>query len=168
MEHLGPDATEKWLRGVVDNMARAPKGGDTDQIRAVASGECQIALTNTYYMARIMRSQKPEDQAVADKVAVSFPNQASWGTHMNIAGAAVAKHSKNRDNAVKFLEYLASDSAQQYFANGNNEWAAVAEVAVANPALNRFGKFKAERIPVSVAGMNQVKIQQMLDRVGYK
>jgi iron(III) transport system substrate-binding protein len=168
MEHLGPDATEKWLRGVVDNMARDPKGGDTDQIRAVASGECQIALTNTYYMARIMRSQKPEDQAVADKVAVSFPNQASWGTHVNIAGAAVARHSKNRDNAVKFLEYLAGDSAQQYFANGNNEWAAVAEVNVSNPALARFGKFKAERIPVSVAGMNQVKVQQMLDRVGYK
>ena len=168
LEHMGPDATENWLKGMVANMARAPKGGDTDQIKAVASGECQVALTNTYYLARLMRSEKTEDRAIVENVGVVFPNQQSWGTHVNIAGAAVAKHAQHRDAAVKFLEYLASDSAQAYFASGNNEWPAVSGTRLVNPALDSFGKFKTETLPVSVIGMNQVKVQQMLDRVGYK
>ena len=168
MEHLGQPATEAWLKGVVDNMARAPKGGDTDQIKAVASGECQIALTNTYYLARMMRSSKPEDRQVVEKVGVVFPNQQSWGTHVNIAGAAAAKFSPNRKSAVLFLEYLAGDQAQAYFADGNNEWPAVSSVKASNPALDTLGPFKAETIPISLVGMNQVKVQQMLDRVGYK
>ena len=168
MEHMGPAATEIWLRGVVANMARPPKGGDTDQIKAVASGECQIALTNTYYLARLLRSEKAEDRAVVDSVGVVFSNQKSWGSHVNIAGVAVAQFAPHREAAVKFLEYLASDAAQAYFANGNNEWPVVAGLKIANPALESFGRFKAETIPVSVVGMNQVKIQQILDRVGYK
>lgn len=167
-EHLGAAATETWLRGVVANMARDPKGGDTDQIKAVASGECGIALTNTYYLARLMRSTKPEDQAVVEKIGVVFPNQSSWGTHVNVAGGAVAKNSKNRAAAIRFLEYLASDSAQTYFANGNNEYPAVASVKLDNPALDAFGKFKAELIPISVVGLNSARVQVILDRVGYK
>lgn len=169
-EHMGPAKAEEWLKGLVANMARPPKGGDTDQIKGVASGECGIAITNSYYLARIMRSTKPEDQAIADKVGVVFPNQQSWGTHVNIAGAAVAKNAKNTANAVKFMEYLASPEAQNYFANGNNEWPAVASVKVSNPALQSMtgGSFKSETIPISVIGGNQVKVQQMLDRVGYK
>jgi iron(III) transport system substrate-binding protein len=149
-------------------MARAPKGGDTDQIKAVASGECQVALSNSYYVARLMRSDKPEDKAVMDKVVVMAPNQASWGTHVNISGGGVARYAKNRDAAVRFLEYLASDEAQRYFADGNNEWPVVASLKIANPALDAMGRFKTETIPISVVGMNQVKVQQMLDRVGYK
>lgn len=168
LEHIGAPATETWLRGLVGNMARPPKGGDTDQIKAVASGECQIALTNTYYLARLMRSEKPEDRNVMTSIGISFPNQKTWGTHVNIAGAAVAKFAPHREAAVKFIEYLASDKAQAYFADGNNEWPAVAAVKSSNPALEKFGQFKSETIPTSVVGMNQVKIQQMLDRVGYK
>ena len=168
MEHLGPQATEVWLRGMVDNMARAPKGGDTDQIKAVAAGECQIAITNTYYLARMMRSGKAEDQQVMEKVGLVFPNQQSWGTHVNIAGAAAAKFAPNRAAAVQFLEYLASDSAQAYFADGNNEWPVVKGVGLTNPALSAMGAFKSETIPISVVGMNQTKVQQILDRVGYK
>ena len=167
-EHLGAAAAETWLKGVVANMARPPVGGDTDQIKAVASGECAVALTNSYYLARLMRSTKPEDRAVMEKVGVVTPNQQSWGTHVNIAGGAVAKYAKNREAAVKFLEYLASDSAQNYFANGNNEWPVVAGPKVSNPALESLGSFKTETLPVGVVGMNQVKVQQMLDRVGYK
>lgn len=169
-EHLGAAKAEEWLKGVVANLARAPKGGDTDQIKGVASGECQIAVTNTYYMARILRSTSAEDKAIADKVGVVFPNQASWGTHLNIAGGGVAKNAKNAANAVKFLEYLASPQAQDYFANGNNEWPTVPSVKVANPALQAMsgGAFKSETIPVSVIGANQTKVQQMLDRVGFK
>ena len=169
-EHLGEARAEQWLKGLVANMARDPKGGDTDQIKAVASGECGIALTNTYYLARIMRSNAPEDKLVADRVGVVFPNQQTWGTHVNIAGAAVAKNTKNEANAVKFMEYMASPEAQNYFANGNNEWPAVPSVKVSNPALQAMtgGSFKSETIPVSVIGYNQIKVQQMLDRVGYK
>jgi iron(III) transport system substrate-binding protein len=168
MEHLGPQATESWLQGVVANMARAPKGGDTDQIKAVASGECQIALTNTYYLARMMRSDKADDQQVVEKVGVVFPNQQTWGTHVNIAGAAAAKFAPHRQAAVQFLEYLAGEQAQAYFADGNNEWPVVKGVKVANPALDALGAFKSETIPISVVGMNQGKVQQILDRVGYK
>ena len=170
IEHLGPQKTEAWLKGLVDNLARSPKGGDTDQIKAVASGECGVALTNTYYLARLMRSSKPEDRAVTEKIAVVFPNQSSWGTHMNVAGGAVARHAKNTDNAVKFLEYLASPSAQNHFANGNNEWPTAKGVNFDNPALKAMtgGNFKSELIPISAVGMNQIKVQQMLDRVGFK
>ncbi|WP_421885239.1 extracellular solute-binding protein [Methylibium sp.] len=167
-EHLGAPKTEAWLKGVVDNMARAPKGGDTDQIKAVASGECGIALTNSYYLARLLRSEKPEDKAVVEKIEVVFPNQQSWGTHVNIAGGALAKHAKNREAGVKFLEYLSTNSAQAYFANGNNEYPVVPGVKVANPALDAMGAFKAELIPISVVGLNSIRVQQILDRVGYK
>jgi iron(III) transport system substrate-binding protein len=169
-EHIGEAKAEVWLKGLVDNMARAPKGGDTDQIKAVASGECGIALTNTYYIARLMRSDKAEDQAVISKIAVVFPNQESWGTHVNIAGAAVAKNAKNSANAVRFMEYLASPAAQDYFANGNNEYPVVASVKLTNTALSTMsgGAFKSETIPLAAVGNNQAKVQQMLDRVGYK
>ena len=161
-------AIERQRSAMVANMARPPKGGDTDQIKAVASGECQVALTNSYYLARLMRSEKSEDRAVMDKVGIVFPNQQTWGTHVNVAGAGVARHAPHRDAAIRFLEYLAGDKAQIYFADGNNEWPAVASVRIANPALQAMGRFKAETIPVSVVGMNQVKIQQMLDRANYK
>jgi iron(III) transport system substrate-binding protein len=169
-EHLGPAATETWLKGMVDNMARAPKGGDTDQIKAVASGECGIAVTNTYYLARLMRSTNPADKAVAERVGVVFPNQQSWGTHVNVAGGAVARYSKNQANAVKFLEYLVSPEAQNHFANGNNEWPVVKGLKLENPALKAMtgGNFKSELVPISAVGMNQIKVQQMLDRVGFK
>jgi iron(III) transport system substrate-binding protein len=168
MEHLGEAATKEWLTGLVSNMARSPKGGDTDQIKATASGECQIALTNTYYLARLMRSDKAEDRAIMEKIGIVFPNQKTWGTHVNIAGAAVAKHAKNTGAAVKFLEYLASDSAQRYFADGNNEWPVVKGLKVSNPALEQMGAFKSETIPSSVVGLNQIKVQRLLDQVGYK
>jgi iron(III) transport system substrate-binding protein len=170
VEHVGEAKTEAWLKGLLDNMARSPKGGDTDQINGVASGECAIALTNTYYLARMMRSTAPADKAAMEKVAVVFPNQSSWGTHMNIAGGAVAKYAKNRDNAIKFMEYLASPYAQDHFANGNNEWPTAKGVTVENAALKAMtgGTFKSETIPLTAVASNQVKVQQMLDRVGYK
>ena len=97
-----------------------------------------------------------------------FPNQSTWGTHVNIAGAGIARNAPHLDAARQFLEYLASDQAQAYFADGNNEWPAVASVHTANPALAAMGQFKSETIPVSLIGASQIKIQQMLDRVGYK
>jgi iron(III) transport system substrate-binding protein len=170
VERLGDAKGEAWLKGLVDNMAHAPKGGDTDQIKAVASGECGVALTNTYYVARLVKSSKPDEKEVMEKVKVVFPNQRTNGTHVNIAGAAVAKHAKNKDNAIVFLEFLASPYAQDYFANGNNEFAATKGVKIENAALKAIGGdgFKAEQIPLGAVSKNMVKVQQMLDRVGYK
>jgi iron(III) transport system substrate-binding protein len=170
VERLGDAKGEEWLKGVVANMARAPKGGDTDQIKAVASGECGVAITNSYYVARLIKSDKADEKAVMQKVRVMFPNQATSGTHVNIAGAAVAKNAKNPANAVKFLEFLSGPFAQDYFANGNNEFPATKGVTVSNPAIVAMGgtSFKRETIPLGVVAKNQVKVQQMLDRVGYK
>lgn len=170
VERLGDTQGEAWLKGLVNNMARAPKGGDTDQVKAVASGECAVALTNTYYVARLVKSTQAADRAVMEKVRVVFPNQATSGTHVNIAGAAVAKHAKNRDAAVQFMEYLASPFAQDYFANGNHEFPAAKGVTIDNPTLNAIGgkSFKAETVPLASVAKNLTKVQQMLDRVGYK
>jgi iron(III) transport system substrate-binding protein len=167
-EQLGAARLETWMKGVVANMARAPKGGDTDQIRAVASGECQIALTNSYYLARLMLSSKPEDQAAMEKVGVVMPNQSGQGTHMNIAGGAIAQHSRNVPAAQRFLEYLSSDAAQAYFANGNNEWPVVPGLKIANRALESFGDFKRETVATATLGANIGKVQQLLDRAQYK
>ena len=170
-EHLGEQKAEAWLKGLVANMARTPKGGDTDQIKAVGSGECQVAVSNSYYIARLLRSDKPEDKALMERVGIVFPNQSSWGTHVNIAGGAVAKHARHEANAIRFLEYLASPEAQNYFANGNNEWPTAKGVKVNNPALQALsggGDFKTETVPLAAVGANQVKVQQMLDRVGFK
>ncbi len=166
--HQGEAKAEEWARGMVANFARAPKGGDTDQIKSVAVGECQVALANTYYVARMMRSTKPEDQKLMEKVGVVWPNQATTGTHINVSGAGVLKHAPHKEAAVKFLEYLASDDAQRYFADGNNEWPVVSSVKVSNPALEALGKFKADTLPVKKLEMFQVKAQMIFDRAGYK
>ena len=166
--HQGEAKTEEWARGMVANFARAPKGGDTDQIKAVAAGECQVALSNTYYIARMMRSTKPEDVKAMERVGVVWPNQASTGTHINVSGAGVLKHAPHKEAAVKFLEYLASDDAQRYFADGNNEWPVVDSVKVSNKALDALGKFKADTLPVKQLEIYQVKAQMIYDRAGYK
>lgn len=168
IERNGEKAAQEWASGMVTNMARSPKGGDTDQIKAVASGECGVALTNSYYLARLMRSTKPEDIAVVSKIGFVWPNQKSGGVHINIAGGGVAKNAPHPKAAVQFLEYLASDSAQTYFADGNNEWPVVVSVRVDNPALKELGPYHAEKVSVAAIGRNQIAAQKILDRVGYK
>ena len=166
--HQGEAKAEELARGMVANFARAPKGGDTDQIKAVSAGECGVAISNTYYVARLMRSSKPEDRKVMEKLGVVWPNQSSTGAHINVSGGGMLKTAPNKDAAVKFLEYLASDAAQRYFADGNNEWPAVESVKVANPALDSLGKFKADKLPVKNLAMYQAKAQIIFDRAGFK
>jgi len=170
ISHLGEAGAEAWAKAVVANLARAPKGGDTDQIAAVAAGECQIAVANTYYYARLARSAKPDERSIAEKVGVVWPNQAPGdrGTHINISGAGVLKNAPNRDNAVRFLEYLASDEAQRYFADGNNEWPAVPTVQVTNPVFAALGPFRQDTQSVFEYGKNQPVAQRIFDRVGWK
>jgi iron(III) transport system substrate-binding protein len=164
----GPAAAEDWAKGVVANFARAPKGGDTDQIKAVASGECKIAVANTYYFLRLLKSEKPEERAIAEKMHIIFPNQAGRGTHVNISGAGMLKYAKNKEAAVKFLEYLSSESAQEYFANGNNEFPAVNLKMKGNPQLAAMANFKRDSVNVGLIGKNTPAAQQIYDRAGYK
>ncbi|HCZ17676.1 MAG TPA: Fe(3+) ABC transporter substrate-binding protein [Candidatus Accumulibacter sp.] len=166
--HHGEAEAEQWAKGVVANFARAPKGGDTDQIRAVAAGECAVAVSNTYYLARLMRSDKAEDRKTMDKVGVVWPDQQGVGAHINVSGGGVLKHAPHREAAVRFLEYLASDQAQRYFADGNNEWPVVAGIKIDNPALEALGKFKADSLPVASLAMYRAKAQIIFDRAGYR
>jgi iron(III) transport system substrate-binding protein len=166
--HQGEAKAEELARGMVANLARTPKGGDTDQIKAVAAGECGVAISNTYYVARLLRSTKPEDRKLMEKVGIVWPDQSGNGTHINVSGGGMLKTAPHREAAVKFLEYLASEPAQRYFADGNNEWPAVDGIKVANPGLDAMGKFKADRLPVKNLAMYQTKAQIIFDRAGFK
>lgn len=168
LAHDGEAKTEAWAKNVVANMARTPRGGDSDQIKAVAAGECGVALVNTYYYARVMRSTKPEDREIIARTAIVWPDQKTHGTHVNVAGGGVLKYAPHRENAVKFLEYLAGDDAQVYFADGNNEWPVVKSVAVRNPALEALGPFKADSLPIATLGRNTPEAQRIVDRAGWK
>ena len=168
IERDGEAKTEDWAKGVVANMARPPRGGDIDQIRGVATGECSIAVTNTYYFVRLLRSHDPKDRDVASKVALMWPNQSTTGVHMNISGGGVARYAPHKENAIAFLEYLTSPKAQAYFANGNNEWPVVKGAVAENPELASLGTFKPENVSIAAIGKNQVAAQRILDRVGYR
>ncbi len=168
IHHLGPEAAQAWAEGVVENFARDPQGGDTDQIRAIAAGECGVSLGNHYYFARLMRSEDPADQEVVEAVGWVFPNQEGRGTHVNISGAGVLANAPNPDAAVAFLDYLASDDAQRWLANGNNEFAVVEGVELDNPALAELGDFAADDLDVAVLGRNQTQAQILFDRAGWE
>ncbi len=168
VERLGAKAAEDWARGVVSNFSRPPRGGDTDQLRAVAAGECQVTVSNTYYWVRLLRSTDPKDRVLVSKVGMIWPNQKSGGTHLNISGGGIARYAPNRDAAVQFLEYLASDEAQTYFADGNNEWPVVKTAIARNPELESLGRFLAEKISTQQIARNTVEAQKILDRVGWK
>ena len=166
--HQGEPKAEAWAKGLVANLARPPRGGDTDQIKAVAAGECGVALSNSYYFARLMRSEKPEDRKIVESIGVIWPNQQTTGTHINISGGGMLKHAPHKEAAVKFLEYLTSDEAQRYFADGNNEWPVVASVKVDNPALKALGSFKADTLPIAALSKELVTAQKIADRAGWK
>jgi iron(III) transport system substrate-binding protein len=166
--HMGEAKAEEWARGVVANFARPPKGGDTDQIKSVAAGECGVAVSNSYYLARMLRSEKADDRKAMERVTMIWPNQKTVGTHINISGGGMLKTAPNKKAAVRFLEYLASDDAQRYFADGNNEWPAVPTVVVKNAALDAMGKFKADSLPIASLAKNSATAQKVYDRAGWR
>ena len=166
--HRGEPRAEAWAKGVVANFARAPKGGDTDQIKALASGECALSIVNTYYYVRMLKATKPDEKTAIDKVGMVWPNQDGRGAHVNISGAGLMKSAPNREAGLRFLEYLASDDAQRYFANGNNEFSVVGSVTIDNAELASIGKFKADAQNVSVLGKNQAAAQKVYDRAGWR
>ena len=165
--NFGEEKATGWAKGVVDNMARAPQGGDTDQLRGLISGECEVSVSNSYYFARALRTDVNGLSADIDQIGWIFPDQESNGVHMNLSGAGVAANAPNRDNAVKFLEYLASDSAQAYFSAGNDEFPAVNGVELA-ASVAKLGEFKADEINLSEVAENIPTAQKIFNAVGWK
>ncbi|PWE17087.1 Fe(3+) ABC transporter substrate-binding protein [Marinicauda salina] len=163
----GVEAAEAWADGVVHNFARPPQGGDTDQIRAVAAGQCDVAIVNHYYYARLARSEDPADQDVADAVALSFPSLAGRGTHVNVSGAGMAAGAPHPEAAREFLAYLLSDEAQRIFAEGTSEFPAVEDAAYDNPVLSAYAPFAADTVNVVALGENAAEAQRIFDRVGW-
>lgn len=163
----GAQKTEAWARGLVANFARPPEGNDTAQIKAVADGVGDIAIVNTYYVARLMKSKDPAEKAIAAKVGVFFPNQRDRGTHVNISGGGVVKTSRNKAGAIKFLEHLASREAQQIFARSNNEYPVISGVAI-DPVVASFGTFKSDPLNPDVFGKNNPEALKISDRAGWK
>jgi iron(III) transport system substrate-binding protein len=163
----GPEKTEEWVRAVAANMARPPKGGDTDQIKAVAAGEGDVAISNSYYFARLASSDKPEDKAVVSKLGIVFPNQNGRGTHVNISGAGVTKYAPHKDNAVKLLEFLVTPEAQKVFAEGNNEYPVRSGVAT-TAVVASWGPFKGDPVGAATIGKFQPEAVKIADRAGWR
>ena len=161
----GSDGASDWAAGVVENFARNPQGNDTSNLNAVASGECGLTIANTYYIGRWLASDNRSARELANSLQIIFPNQDGRGTHVNISGAGITKHAPNKENAVKFLEYLTSDFAQKIFAEGNNEYPIVGETSGPITAL---GTFEEDDVNASVLGEHQAEAVRIYDRAGWR
>ncbi|MGP9642412.1 Fe(3+) ABC transporter substrate-binding protein [Halomonas sp. 86] len=167
IEHHGEEGAEEWAQGVVNNLARNPEGGDTDQILGVASGECNLAVANHYYYVRMLHSDNESDREAARKVGVIFPNQNDRGTHVNVGGAGLVANAQNPENGIKFLEFLSSDGAQEIFAERNYEFPVVDGVKK-DPVLESWGDFKKDELNINVLGENNPEAIRIFDRVGWR
>jgi len=167
IEVHGEEATEEWARGMVANMARKPTGGDTDQLRAVAAGQCDLAVSNTYYYGRLLDSDKAEDKQVVDTVKAFWANQDDRGTHINISGAVIAKHAPNYDEAIQLLEFMVSDDAQAYYAEINHEFPVV-DSATVSDTIQSLGTYKAHDLNLSILGENNKRAVMLMDRAGWQ
>lgn len=163
----GLEATEEWAKGLVSNLAKPPRGGDRDQIKAAAAGQCKLAIANTYYLAGMMNSDDPAEQEAAAKIGVFWPNQNDRGSHVNISGAAVTKAAKNRDNAVKLIKFLSSEEAQQWYAEVNGEYPVVEGIA-SSALLQQWGEFKADPLNMAILGENNSEALRLMDRAGWQ
>ena len=167
IHHHGAKKAEDWARGMVANLARKPQGGDRDQLRAVAAGEGDIAISNNYYYARLLDSEKDADRKVTSKVKVFWPNQKDRGTHINISGAGITKSSKNKENAIKLLEFLVSEEAQKIYAEVGHEFP-VRDGVPRGEVVSSMGTFKMDNIPLDVLGKNNAEAVRIFDRVGWR
>jgi iron(III) transport system substrate-binding protein len=164
----GEEATQQWVNGLVGNLARPPKGGDRDQIKAAAAGQCDIAIANTYYYARMLNNKKdPTQSGAANKMALFWPNQQGRGAHINISGAGISKYSRNLDNAIKLLEFLVSPDAQSWYANANYEYPVNPSVKPGG-LVSTWGTFKADVIDLSRLGELNSEAVKTMDRAGWK
>ncbi|HMA97926.1 MAG TPA: Fe(3+) ABC transporter substrate-binding protein [Wenzhouxiangella sp.] len=167
IEVHGVEKAEEWAEGMVGNFARDPEGGDTDQIRAVAAGECDVAVGNHYYYLRLLNSDDPADRAVAEQVGLIIPNQDGRGVHVNVNGVGMVEGAPNPENAKRFLEFLVSDQAQELFANETFEFPVVDGVAK-HPTLDALGEMKFDEVGMDVLGRNNPEAVRVFDRAGWR
>lgn len=165
--HHGEAKTEAWAKGLVANFARPPTGGDRDQIKAVAAGECEVTLANTYYLGSMVDSRDEAEKQAAAKVAVFWPDAKTTGVHVNVSGAGITAHARNRDNAVNLLEFLTSDAAQRWYAETNHEYP-VNPAIPPSATLKSWGEFKADTLNVAKLGELNATAVQVMDRAGWK
>jgi len=164
----GETETEQWAQGLVSNFSKSPSGGDRDQIRAAAAGQCDIAIANTYYLAGMLNDHKDDAQrTAAEKIGIIWPNQDDRGVHVNVSGAGVIKYAKNKENAIELLQYLVSDESQQWYAQSNHEYPVKPGVGISS-ALKVFGEFKADSVNLAVLGENNAAAVRLMDRVGWR
>lgn len=167
VERVGEASAEEWAKGVVANFARKPEGNDTTQIEAVAAGECDLAIVNSYYLARYIGAEDSKMKMIGEKVGFLFPNQETSGTHVNVSGAGVVRYAPNARNAEALIAYLLSDEAQQAFAAGNNEFPVVEGIAPTGPVTS-FGAFKADNVDMTALGEHQAEAVKIFDKVGWQ
>ncbi len=167
VSHHGEEATEEWARGLVANMARNPQGGDRDQIAAVAVGQCELAVVNTYYLAGMLNATSEDQVEQAQAVAVFWPNQDGRGAHINVSGAGVSEHAPNREEAIQLLEYMVSDEAQTWYAEANNEYPVRTDVPVSD-TLASWGEFKADPLALDELGIHNAEAVRVMDRAGWR
>lgn len=164
----GAEAAEAFSAGIARNLARAPQGGDTDQIRAVAAGECDVALVNHYYLARLANAEDPADRAVGEAVGIVFPDQGRGGTYVNISGAGLAANAPNPEAARALLRFLMTERAQRAFAELTNEFPADPSVTYENAILDGYAGFEARDLNVTALGDNAAEAQRIFDRTGWQ
>lgn len=167
IEEWGTEKANTWVKGVVANMARAPEGGDRDQIRAVAAGVCEVAITNSYYYLRMAKGEEADDKAITDRLKLAFPTLGGKGAHVNISGGGVAKHAPHRENAIKLLEFFASVDSQQHISATNSEFPASPNVPVVAP-VDAYMDFKANPMNVAAFAGRQPEAQSMMSAAGWR
>ncbi|MSO74047.1 MAG: Fe(3+) ABC transporter substrate-binding protein [Alphaproteobacteria bacterium] len=167
IEHYGVAKTEEWVKGLVANLGRPPSGGDRDQIKAVAAGECDIAIANTYYLGQMVNSKDQSDREAAAKITVIWPDQDGFGVHVNVSGAGVTKSARNKEYAIKLIEYLASDEAQAIYASVVYEYPIRHGIAPAS-TLSAWGSFKADTLQVAKLGTHNAEAIRIADRAGWR
>jgi iron(III) transport system substrate-binding protein len=163
----GEAETEAWAKGLVANLARPPKGGDRDQIKAVAAGQCDVAVANTYYLGTMLNSSDPAQREAAAKISVFWPNQADRGSHVNVSGAGVTRHARNRNNAVRLLEFMTTEESQRWYADANLEYPVRTGITL-NPTLEAWGTFAGDTINLAELGRHNAAAVRLMDRAGWK
>lgn len=163
----GEVKTDAWLQGLVANFARPPQGGDRDQVKAVAAGQCDVAVVNSYYLGAMVTSTDDSERAAAAKVAIFWPNQQGRGTHINVSGAGVTAAAKNKAEAIALIEFLARDKSQQWYAETNNEYPVRSDIQT-SALLNSWGEFKADQVDVTELGRLNAEAVMAMDRAGWK
>jgi iron(III) transport system substrate-binding protein len=169
IEANGEEATEAWAKKLVENLAKKPAGGDTDQLKAAAAGVCDIAIVNTYYFGRLINSKKEKDRKVAEKLAVFWPNQVHQGrgAHVNVSGAGITKHATHIKAANRLLEFFVKDESQKWYAEVNNEYPVVPTAQISD-TLKSFGDFKADKLNLTILGKDNAKAVRLMDRAGWR